>query len=88
MDIVRSRDGFVWKGHEKLNLRNSAGSAGGPGFQVSSVLQLYPPAAITALALHSAWGLVAAGTAHGMALYDFIRREPVDYRCTLNPNGE
>ncbi|KAL1117405.1 hypothetical protein AAG570_004731 [Ranatra chinensis] len=88
MNIVSSRDGFVWKGEEQLSVRNSAGGGGGggPGFQATCVLQLQPPAQVTALAHHSAWGLVAAGTAHGMALYDYVRNTPVAVKCTLNPN--
>ncbi|KAG8233911.1 hypothetical protein J437_LFUL005239, partial [Ladona fulva] len=86
MNIVCDRDGFVWKGHDQLSLRKTAEGSSSLGFQTSSVLQLHPPAAITSLALHAQWGLVAAGTAHGLALFDYKRLKPVLTKCTLNPN--
>ncbi|PNF23205.1 Protein lethal(2) giant larvae [Cryptotermes secundus] len=85
MNIVLDRDGFVWKGHDQLTPRGGTLSFA-PGFQPNSLFQLHPPAAITALALHAEWGLVAAGTAHGLALFDYIRRKGVLTKCTLNPN--
>lgn len=57
------------------------------GFQANSILQLHPPAAITCCVLQADWGLVAAGTAHGLALYDYVKHKPVIVKCTLNPNG-
>lgn len=85
LNIVSDRDKFVWKGHEKLGVRESVEYSA--GYQVESVLQLHPPAAVTALALDSGWGLVAVGTAHGLALFDYQRHTPVTFKCTLNPNG-
>ncbi|KAK9500860.1 hypothetical protein O3M35_002038 [Rhynocoris fuscipes] len=85
MNIVSSRDGFVWKGHGALGKRNQDQIQSGNGFNITSLLQLHPPAAVTALALQSNWGLIAVGTAHGIALYDFIKAEPVIVKCTLNP---
>ncbi|XP_049951670.1 lethal(2) giant larvae protein homolog 1 isoform X2 [Schistocerca serialis cubense] len=84
-NIVLDRDGFVWKGHDQLTARTGALSLA-PGFQPCSVLQLHPPAAVTALVLQADWGLVAAGTAHGLALFDYIRHKGVLTKCTLNPN--
>ncbi|XP_054281586.1 lethal(2) giant larvae protein homolog 1-like isoform X1 [Macrosteles quadrilineatus] len=84
LNIVSDRDKFVWKGHEKLGVRESVDW--GPGYQVESVLQLHPPAAVTALASHTGWGLVAVGTAHGLALYDYQRFVSVTFKCTLNPH--
>lgn len=85
LNIVSDRDKFVWKGHEKLGVRESVEYSA--GYQVEGVLQLHPPAAVTALALDSGWGLVAVGTAHGLALFDYQRHTPVTFKCTLNPNG-
>jgi lethal(2) giant larvae protein len=87
MNIVLDRDGFVWKGHDQLTPRGGNLSLA-PGFQPNSLFQLHPPAAVTALALHAEWGLVAAGTAHGLALFDYVRRKGVLTKCTLNPNGK
>lgn len=86
MNIVNDRDGFVWKGHDHLPARTTSISFA-IGFQPQSLLQLYPPAAVTALALHSEWGLLATGTAHGLAVFDYIRAKSVSVKCTLNPNG-
>ncbi|XP_011333953.2 lethal(2) giant larvae protein homolog 1 isoform X3 [Ooceraea biroi] len=85
MNIVNDRDGFVWKGHDHLTPRTTSISHA-VGFQPQSLLQLYPPAAVTALALHSEWGLLAAGTAHGLAVFDYTRAKAVSVKCTLNPN--
>ncbi|GLG99587.1 Uncharacterized protein GBIM_06018 [Gryllus bimaculatus] len=85
MNVVSDRDGFVWKGHDQLTPRSGNISLP-PGFQSSAILQLHPPAAVTALVLHSEWGLAAAGTAHGLALFDFVRHKGVLTKCTLNPN--
>ncbi|XP_018378130.1 PREDICTED: lethal(2) giant larvae protein homolog 1 isoform X4 [Trachymyrmex cornetzi] len=85
MNIVNDRDGFVWKGHDHLPPRTTSISFA-VGFQPQSLLQLYPPAAVTALALHSEWGLLAAGTAHGLAVFDYTRSKAVSVKCTLNPN--
>ncbi|KAF9421001.1 hypothetical protein HW555_002984, partial [Spodoptera exigua] len=56
VNIVSDRDGFVWKGHDQLTLRS--GSLTFPqGYQASSVVQLVPPAAVTALGAQWEWGL-------------------------------
>ncbi|XP_071444809.1 lethal(2) giant larvae protein homolog 1 isoform X5 [Hetaerina americana] len=87
MNIVSDRDGFLWKGHDPLSLRKTASENCLPvGFRASAVLQLHPPAAVTSLALHSQWGVVAAGTAHGLALFDYKKVKPIITKCTLNPN--
>lgn len=93
VNLVSDRDSFVWKGHEKLPLKGKLEDGAttisvAPGFQPCSVLQLHPPAAITALALHADWNLVAAGTAHGLAMYNFATHSPVLSKCTLNPNSK
>ncbi|XP_050561055.1 lethal(2) giant larvae protein isoform X4 [Spodoptera frugiperda] len=85
VNIVSDRDGFVWKGHDQLTLRS--GSLTFPqGYQASSVVQLVPPAAVTALGAQWEWGLVAAGTAHGLAVLDAIAAKPLLHKCTLNPH--
>ncbi|XP_057332677.1 lethal(2) giant larvae protein homolog 1-like isoform X2 [Microplitis mediator] len=85
MNIVNDRDGFVWKGHDHLPVRTESVSFS-VGFQPQSLVQLYPPAQVTALAIHTEWGLIAAGTAHGLAVFDYIRGKSVTVKCTLNPN--
>lgn len=87
MSIVGDKDGncFVWKGHEKLSLKNGLIKLE-PGFQPQNIVQLVPPAAITAISAQPDWGLVAAGTAHGFGLFDFIQGMVVLTRCSLNPS--
>lgn len=85
MNIVSDRDNFVWKGHPALspkqgNVRQAC------GFQSTSVLLLHPPAAVTSCALQADWGLVSAGTAHGVAVLDYERNKPVTVKCTLTQN--
>ncbi|XP_018324100.2 uncharacterized protein LOC108736234 [Agrilus planipennis] len=85
MNIVSDRDGFVWKGHDRLQVRQGEIHQA-RGFQANSILQLHPPAAVTCCALQADWGVVSAGTAHGLALYDYRKQKPIIVKCTLNPN--
>ncbi|GAB6025766.1 UDP-N-acetylmuramoyl-L-alanyl-D-glutamate--2, 6-diaminopimelate ligase, variant 4 [Chamberlinius hualienensis] len=85
INIVSDRDGFVWKGHDRLTLRKGPMKFA-PGFKTNVVLQMHPPAAVTALSLRVDWGLLAVGTAHGFGLFDFIQNKCVVAKCTLNPN--
>ncbi|XP_017859889.1 PREDICTED: protein lethal(2) giant larvae [Drosophila arizonae] len=91
MNLVSDRDGFVWKGHDQLNVRpnllaEDAEPISENGVSITGVLQVLPPASITSLALEANWGLVSGGTAHGLVLFDFKNFVPVFHRCTLNPN--
>lgn len=92
-NLVADKDGFVWKGHGPLQFKpknnpNIANRDGEDSFVVSSILQIQPPAAVTALALDAPTGVTAIGTAHGVLVYDFFRKKVVVTRSTLNPNGE
>ncbi|XP_048482979.1 lethal(2) giant larvae protein isoform X3 [Plutella xylostella] len=82
VNIVSDRDGFVWKGHDQLTLRPGPYSFQ-QGYHVTSVTQLVPPAAVTSLAAAWEWGLVCAGTAHGLALTDATRATALTHLCTL-----
>lgn len=78
-----------WKGFQKLLLKGKVSKdettlSLPSGFQPSCILQLLPPTPITALALHSAWHLIAVGTAYGLALYDYKTNSKILYKCTLN----
>jgi lethal(2) giant larvae protein len=89
MNLVSDRDGFVWKGHDQLKVRSHLLEEPVSlieGLQFSTVLQVLPPAAITCVALQSKWGVVAAGTAHGLVLFDYQNAAPVLHKCMLNPN--
>ncbi|XP_062868941.1 lethal(2) giant larvae protein homolog 1 [Trichomycterus rosablanca] len=85
MDLLRDREGFTWKGHDRLPLHSSS-VLFPPGFQPVVLVQCMPPAAVTAVTLHAEWNLIAFGTSHGFGLFDYHRRSPVLARCTLHPN--
>ncbi|XP_073945065.1 LOW QUALITY PROTEIN: LLGL domain-containing protein l(2)gl [Choristoneura fumiferana] len=85
VNIVSDRDGFVWKGHDQLTLRPGALTFP-QGYQATSVVQLSPPAAVTALAAQWEWGVVAAGTAHGLCALDALQARALAHKCTLNPH--
>lgn len=78
-------DKFVWKGHEALPVREEPFKFP-RGFQVELVAQAHPPAAITALAFQSTWGIIAFGTSHGFSLIDTTLKRLIVSHCTLNPN--
>ncbi|XP_077980343.1 lethal(2) giant larvae protein homolog 1-like [Glandiceps talaboti] len=85
VNIVSDRDEFVWKGHEQLSVKTDAVKIA-PGFQTNMVVQLTPPAAITAIAHNVERGLLAVGTSHGYAVFDLVQNKVVATNCTLNPN--
>ena len=56
VNIVSDRDSFVWKGHEALPTR-TGDIKFAAGYQATCMMQLYPPAACTAMTVHSEWQL-------------------------------
>ncbi|XP_071953547.1 lethal(2) giant larvae protein homolog 1-like isoform X2 [Antedon mediterranea] len=84
VQIVGEQDKFVWKGHEALPIQEDAVTTAA-GFQPVFIAQCTPPAAITALAVQTTWGVTAVGTSHGFALIDSIHKKVVTNQCTLNP---
>ncbi|KAJ8363988.1 hypothetical protein SKAU_G00128190 [Synaphobranchus kaupii] len=85
LDLLQDREGFTWKGHDRLAPKNGPISFA-PGFHPVILVQCMPPAAVTAVTLHAEWNLIAFGTSHGFGLFDYHRRSPVLARCTLHPN--
>lgn len=85
VSIVEDRENFVWKGHDKLDIKGGQQKFE-PGFQQVVIIQLKPPAGVTALQLHSDLGLVATGTSHGLELFDYVQKQHVLSMCTLNCN--
>jgi len=82
-DLVTEKEGFVWKGHQPLLIR--AGPFKMPlGFQPRAIVQISPPASINSLAFSESYGLVAAGTAHGLVIIDGIQHSLVMAKCTLS----
>lgn len=74
---------FTWKGREKLSVR-PGNYKFGPGYQLTSYVQLEPPVAPTSLDLRSDWRLYALGTSYGFYLYDYSNKQSVVNKCTLN----
>uniref|UniRef100_A0A665WS40 Lethal giant larvae homologue 2 domain-containing protein n=1 Tax=Echeneis naucrates TaxID=173247 RepID=A0A665WS40_ECHNA len=85
VDLLQDREGFTWKGHDRLEPRLKPAPFA-PGFQPLVLVQCLPPASVTAVALHAEWNLIAFGTSHGFGLFDYHRRNTVLARCTLHPN--
>lgn len=83
-EIVTEKEGFTWKGHQPLASRASTASKPEGGWHTQVVLQISPPASITALSIHREWGVLAAGTAHGFCLLDFAFGHVISARSTLN----
>jgi lethal(2) giant larvae protein len=85
-DLVTEKEGFTWKGHQPLVVR--AGAFKMPaGFQPQTIVQISPPASINSLAFSDTYGLVAAGTAHGLVILDSVQLNVVTNKCTLNAQG-
>ena len=76
VDLLQGQDGFRWKGHTRLDVREEPVSFPA-GFQPFALVQCQPPAVITAIALHSEWKLVAFGTSHGFGVYDYQQKSNV-----------
>uniref|UniRef100_A0AAR2JG95 Lethal giant larvae homologue 2 domain-containing protein n=1 Tax=Pygocentrus nattereri TaxID=42514 RepID=A0AAR2JG95_PYGNA len=85
VDLLQDREGFTWKGHDRLPPKSSSVPFA-PGFQPVVLVQCMPPAAVTAVTLHAEWNLIAFGTSHGFGLFDYHRRLGFHSRCTLHPN--
>lgn len=85
VDLLQDREGFTWKGHDRLEPRLSPAPFP-PGFQPLVLVQCMPPASVTAVTLHAEWNLISFGTSHGFGLFDYHRRNTVLARCTLHPN--
>uniref|UniRef100_A0A672Z046 LLGL scribble cell polarity complex component 1 n=1 Tax=Sphaeramia orbicularis TaxID=375764 RepID=A0A672Z046_9TELE len=85
VDLLQDREGFTWKGHDRLEPRLKPAPFA-PGFQPLVLVQCLPPASVTAVALHAEWNLISFGTSHGFGLFDYHRRNAVLARCTLHPN--
>nr|XP_045599883.1 lethal(2) giant larvae protein homolog 1-like isoform X2 [Procambarus clarkii] len=84
VNLVAENENFVWKSHNKLDMKTDPVKFG-PGMQPTVVVQFYPPASCTSLTLHSEWGLVACGTAHGFALFDIVQKKNLLAKSTLSP---
>lgn len=76
LDLLQDREGFTWKGHDRLAPKNGPVRFA-PGFHPLILVQCMPPAAVTAVTLHAEWNLIAFGTSHGFGLFDYHRRSPV-----------
>lgn len=83
VDLLQDREGFTWKGHDRLEPRLKPAPFP-PGFQPLVLVQCLPPASVTAVALHAEWNLISFGTSHGFGLFDYHRRNAVLARLGTN----
>lgn len=84
LNLVSDREGFIWKGHDALPVADGDVKFAA-GFQPVCLMQLQPPAAVTALAVNTEWQLASAGTAHGFGVFDYAQKVVCTTKCTLNP---
>lgn len=82
-NLVEEASGFTWKGHDQLHVKNGSIQLD-PGYQAEMILQITPPAAVTALSINSEWALLAAGTAHGFVVFDCLANKVLFTKTTLN----
>ncbi|XP_071745331.1 lethal(2) giant larvae protein isoform X2 [Lepeophtheirus salmonis] len=82
-DLVTEKEGFTWKGHSSLTLKNNEIKLS-KGYQPTSIMQINPPASINSLGFQSSWGIMAVGTAHGLVFMDCVTQTIITSKCTLN----
>ena len=56
-------------------------------FRIIIWLQISPPASINSIGSCTEWGLLAAGTAHGLIIFDCAQATVIFTKCTLNAQG-
>ena len=56
VEIVTDTENFVWTGQEELTVR-SGNRKFFPGYAPKALLQISPPASVTALSAKTQWGL-------------------------------
>ncbi|KAM7448355.1 Lethal(2) giant larvae protein 1 [Porites harrisoni] len=83
LDFTEDKENFQWKGHGPLLPKE--GSITVPaGFKLQTGLQLIPAAPVSALAVDTRWGLIAAGTVHGFVVYDCLNKKMVTSKWTVS----
>lgn len=80
MNLVTQESSFAWKGHEALETSQD--------IKAKALIQIHPPATITALVVEPSCDLIAVGTGHGFLLYNYKKNCVILTKSTLNPNGE
>lgn len=84
--LLDEKDTFVWKGHGCLPSRRH-NIKFQTGYQPTTVVQIHPPAAITALTISTCWQVISIGTAHGFCLFDYLKDMSVVAKSTLKPHN-
>ncbi|CAF2052766.1 unnamed protein product [Rotaria magnacalcarata] len=84
VNLLDGCESFVWKGHEEMKTRQTFIPS---GLVLTSLVQLYPPAAVSALALCSDIQTYAVGTAHGFTIFNYKQNRILAAKCTLDPNA-
>lgn len=86
MKFISESEGFVWKSHSPLVVTAGLMKMGA-GFQPTTLVQVLPPAALTALTMSTQWQVIAAGTAHGFGLFDLAAKKVLVAKTTLKPSN-
>ncbi|CAF3686272.1 unnamed protein product [Adineta steineri] len=84
VNLLEGCESFVWKGHEEMKTKPTFIPS---GLILTSLVQLYPPAAISAVALCSDIQTYAIGTAHGFTIFNYKQNRILTAKCTLDPNA-
>lgn len=82
-NLTEETSGFIWKGHDPLHLKNGSLKFEA-GLIPDQIIQVTPPAAVTALSSYTEWGVVSIGTAHGFTLIDLIQQKVIFSKSTLS----
>ncbi|XP_028413177.1 lethal(2) giant larvae protein homolog 2-like [Dendronephthya gigantea] len=85
INLVKEFENFNWKGLGPLTPKSEAIKVS-KGFKPTMIVQITPASCVTAVALKTKWGLLAAGSTHGFFLLDYVQKVPILHRCTLSPD--
>lgn len=82
-DLLAARtSAYEWTGPAGLQVRTGSIEFGRP-FRPSCIALVEPPAPVTSVAYSQRWGILAVGTAHGMAVVDTRGIRLIEARLTL-----
>ncbi len=86
--LVENISGWVWLYFNIANQKNQKKMFWIFLNRLYSWFQISPPASINSIGFSRDWGLVAAGTAHGLVILDCFQKITILAKCTLNAHGK
>ncbi|KAF0991012.1 hypothetical protein HZS_2706 [Henneguya salminicola] len=84
-NLIQKYPSFIWKGHDKLNLKNNLSLSS--GYYLDTVLSIHPSSPISSISYCLKWGLLAVGTCYGFLLYDCFSKTIIYCACTYDISG-